>query len=56
MNDHRARIMRGYKTAAHYAATGGAGFLPVFERMERELAAISATETALDRARRAAGL
>ena len=57
MSNPRDRIGRGYRAAAHYAATGGAAFLPIFERMEREHAALVATESALDRARRiAAGL
>lgn len=54
MNDRRDRITRGLGVAAHYAATGGAAFLPIFERLERENAALGATETALDRARRLA--
>lgn len=54
MNDRRERIARGLGIAAHYAAHGGAPFLPIFERLEREHAAIGAIESALDRARRIA--
>lgn len=54
MNDRRARIARGLSVAAHYAAHGGAAFLPIFERLERENAALGAVESALDRARRIA--
>ena len=38
--------------ARHVAAPGGEVYLPVYERLERELAALEARETAIDRARR----
>jgi gamma-glutamyltranspeptidase len=38
--------------ARHVVALGGDVYLPVYERLERELAALEARETAIDRARR----
>lgn len=54
--NRRDRVMRAQQIAAHYTARGGAGFLPVFERMEGEISAMATAESALDRARRLAGL
>lgn len=55
MNDKRFRIERALKVAAHYVNEGGPVYLPIFERLERELAALETTASALDRARKMAG-
>lgn len=55
MNDKRSRIERGMKFVARCVADGGTVYLPIFERLERELAAIDRTESAIERAKRMAG-
>lgn len=55
MNDKRSRIERGMKFVARCVADGGTVYLPIFERLERELAAFDRTESAIERAKRMAG-
>lgn len=52
----RAEIDRALAIAAAIVARDGAAFLPVFLRMEAEARALEGRESALDRARRLAGL
>lgn len=56
MNDKRSRIERGMKFVAHRVAIGETVYLPIFERLERELAAIDRTDSAIERAKRMAGI
>lgn len=51
-NSHRERVERALRTvAALVAQPGGEVYLPIFERLERELAAIEIQDRALERAR-----
>ncbi|MDO5641967.1 MAG: hypothetical protein Q4G26_06185 [Paracoccus sp. (in: a-proteobacteria)] len=54
MNSRRDRVARAHKVAAYFTAHGGTAFLPIFERMERDLAALDTTASAIERARRIA--
>lgn len=45
------RLQRAYLVAAEIVAQHGEKYLPIFERLESELRAINAKESAIDRAR-----
>ncbi|MEM8849285.1 MAG: hypothetical protein AAGE03_04535 [Pseudomonadota bacterium] len=55
MRLERADIERALAIAAQIVARDGEAFLPIFLRMEREVAALDGRDTALDRARRLVG-
>ena len=52
----RTRLLAAYEFVAQMVADrpDGAAYLPLFERLEREVAALDARESAVERARRVA--